>query len=87
MERSELDSVIDKAWERARNVPGYLAELEFRALGVLAFSAPRGGVIVEIGSFKGKSTVALRSLQRFWNLFAAFSRLPNECGVIVRGVG
>jgi hypothetical protein len=77
MERSELDSVIDKAWERARNVPGYLAELEFRALGVLAFSAPRGGVIVEIGSFKGKSTVGLATVAKHFGLGPVVSIDPH----------
>src|SRR5438552_18467452 len=58
----DFDVVIQEAWERAREVPGYIGELEFRALGLLAAAAPPGGVTVEIGSFKGKSTVALASI-------------------------
>jgi len=57
-----FDTIIQEAWERARGVPGYIGELEFRALGLLAAGAPQGGVTVEIGSFKGKSTVALASI-------------------------
>lgn len=44
---------------RARDLQGYIGEKEFRALGLLAAGAPAGGATVEIGSFKGKSTVAL----------------------------
>src|SRR5437588_3955787 len=55
----DLDAVIREAWQQARAVPGYMGESEFRALGLLAACAPGAGAIVEIGSFKGKSTVAL----------------------------
>jgi predicted O-methyltransferase YrrM len=54
-----LDSVLDVAWDSARNIPGFLMEAEARLLGIIAACAPAGGVIVEIGSFKGKSTVML----------------------------
>jgi len=57
-----FDAVIQDAWRRARQVPGFIGELEFRALGLLAAAAPPQGVTVEIGSFKGKSTVALASI-------------------------
>ena len=59
---ANFDTIIQEAWERARTVPGYIGELEFRALGLLAAGAPQSGVTVEIGSFKGKSTVALASI-------------------------
>jgi hypothetical protein len=55
----DFDAVIEEAWRRGRDVPGYLGELEFRALGLLAAGPPANGSIVEIGSFQGKSTVAL----------------------------
>jgi len=58
----DFDAVIQQAWARANDVPGFIGELEFRALGLLAAAAPAGGVTVEIGSFKGKSTVALASI-------------------------
>ncbi len=55
----DLDAVLDAAWAAARNVPGYLMENEARLLGTIAACVPAQGAIVEIGSFKGKSTVML----------------------------
>jgi predicted O-methyltransferase YrrM len=55
----DLDAVLDAAWAAARNVPGYLMENEARLLGTIAACVPTSGAIVEIGSFKGKSTVML----------------------------
>src|SRR5215831_17969300 len=61
-----LEAALDDAWLAAKNVPGFLAEPEARFLGMMAACAPRTGVIVEIGSFKGKSTVMLGKLaQRY----------------------
>ena len=59
---ADFEAVIDGAWQLAHAVPGYIGELEFRALGLLAAGAPGSGAIVEIGSFKGKSMVGLASL-------------------------
>jgi hypothetical protein len=58
----DLEETIDKAWERARNIPGFIVENEARFLALVAACAPPDGVIVEIGSFKGKSTVLLASV-------------------------
>jgi predicted O-methyltransferase YrrM len=55
----DLQSVLGQAWQAADPVPGFLGESEARLLGTMAACVPRGGVIVEIGSFKGKSTVML----------------------------
>jgi predicted O-methyltransferase YrrM len=55
----DLDSVLDAAWKAAGQIPGFLGESEARLLGTVAACVPRGGAIVEIGSFKGKSTVML----------------------------
>lgn len=55
----DLNTVLDEAWAAAKSVPGFLSEAEARFLGMAAACAPVGGAIVEIGSFKGKSTVML----------------------------
>ena len=61
-----MASAADCAWELARGVPGFLGEAEFRALLMLAAAANAAAsepdCIVEIGSFKGKSTVGLATL-------------------------
>jgi predicted O-methyltransferase YrrM len=64
----DVEAVIEKAWQKVRNVPGYLLEEEARFLGLLAACAPGPGVIVEIGSFKGKSTVMLASIAQRYGL-------------------
>lgn len=56
---ADIDQTLESAWQRARLVPGFLGENEARFLGTLAACTPNQGAIVEIGSFKGKSTVML----------------------------
>jgi MMP 1-O-methyltransferase len=56
---ADLETVLNQAWEATQKVPGYLTEKEARFLGVLAACVPAKGAIVEIGSFKGRSTVML----------------------------
>ncbi len=64
----DLDSVLDSAWESVREIPGFLLEQEARFLGMAAACAPPGGGIVEIGSFKGKSTVMLAKVAAHYGL-------------------
>jgi hypothetical protein len=64
----DFESVVDDAWHRACDVPGYIGEMEFRALCLIAAGAPGPGLIVEIGSFKGKSTIGLASLAARYGL-------------------
>lgn len=42
-----------------RRIPGFLTDNEVRFLGTLAARIPAKGLIVEISSYKGKSTVML----------------------------
>ena len=61
-----LEAALDEAWQAAKDVPGFLLENEARFLGMMAACAPRDGVIVEIGSFKGKSAVMLGKLAKHY---------------------
>ena len=58
----DLESATASAWAKANGIPGYIGEKEFRALAMLFAGASLNGVAVEIGSFKGKSTVGLAAL-------------------------
>ena len=64
----DLDAVLEDAWKAARNVPGFLMEGEARLLGTIAACVPAQGLIVEIGSFKGKSTVMLAKVAAHYGL-------------------
>src|SRR5207237_6088831 len=63
-----LAAAIDEAWARVRGAPGFLTEREARFLALVAACAPAQGVILEIGSFKGKSTVGLASVAMRYRL-------------------
>ncbi|HET9784696.1 MAG TPA: class I SAM-dependent methyltransferase [Terriglobales bacterium] len=62
----DFDALVALACRRAAPVAGYMGEHELRGLLMLAAAAPLGPakpeVMVEIGSFKGKSAVALATL-------------------------
>ena len=73
----DFEGVIDDAWQRAHEVPGYIGELEFRALCLLAAGAPGQGLMVEIGSFKGKSTIGLASVAARYGLGPVVSIDPH----------
>lgn len=50
---------IEKYVDKAMSVEGQLSRAEARKLIELAANVPGGSVIVEIGSFRGRSTIAL----------------------------
>jgi predicted O-methyltransferase YrrM len=64
----DLREVLDDAWEATKKVPGFLGEDEARFLGMVAACTPGHGSIVEIGSFKGKSTVMLAKVSKHYGL-------------------
>lgn len=64
----DLDDVLDDAWGAVKEIPGFLVEEEARFLGLIAACAPRDGAVVEIGSFKGKSTVMLAKVAQHYGL-------------------
>lgn len=74
---SELESVVVRACAAARVVPGFLTEVEARMLAVMAACTPGDGAIVEIGSFKGKSTVALATVAAHYGLEPVVSIDPH----------
>lgn len=51
-----------------RAAPGFLTEREARFLALAAAGSPARGVILEIGSYKGKSTVGLASIAAHYGL-------------------
>jgi predicted O-methyltransferase YrrM len=59
---ADFAAASDEAWQRVRAAPGFLSEREARFLALIAAAAPGQGAILEIGSFKGKSTVCLASI-------------------------
>lgn len=75
---SNFETVVDTAWDRAKDVEGYIGDREFRALCMLAAAAPRTGLTVEIGSFKGKSTVGLASIAAAFELGPVVSIDPHN---------
>jgi predicted O-methyltransferase YrrM len=64
----DFRTVSDEAWARVRAAPGLLTEREARFLILAATATPGRGVILEIGSFKGKSTVGLASVAAHYRL-------------------
>jgi predicted O-methyltransferase YrrM len=73
-----LESALDDAWQAAKDVPGFLLENEARFLGMMAACAPRTGVIVEIGSFKGKSAVMLGKIAKHYGIGPIVAIDPHD---------
>jgi hypothetical protein len=74
----DLDVAIASIWNRICDIPGYLGDREFGALAMLSAGAPKTGVTVEIGSFKGKSTTGLALLSAHYNLGPLVSIDPHN---------
>lgn len=73
----DIEAVIENAWQATKDVPGFLGENEARFLGLLAACIPAQGAIVEIGSFKGRSTVMLAKVASHYGLGPVISIDPH----------
>ena len=83
----DLEHVIDEAWEATKDVPGYLVENEARFLGVLAALVPAKGAIVEIGSFRGRSTVMLAKVASHYGLGPIVAIDPHNSPILLPSGG
>jgi predicted O-methyltransferase YrrM len=80
---ADLETVLNEAWEETRKVPGHLAENEARFLGLLAACVPASGTIVEIGSFKGRSTVMLAKVASHYRLDPVVAIDPHNSPILL----
>ena len=64
----DFAAASDEAWSKVRATTGFLTEREARFLLLAAAAAPAEGAILEIGSFKGRSTVGLATIARRYGL-------------------
>jgi predicted O-methyltransferase YrrM len=78
----DLDIVLERSWAEARKVPGHLVENEARFLGLLAACVPVKGSIVEIGSFKGRSTVMLAKIAAHYGLGPIVAIDPHNSPIL-----
>ncbi len=77
MNLGDFPAVCDEGWRRVNGTPGYLAEREARFLMLAAAGAPAAGAIVEIGTFKGRSTVGLAYVAQRYGLGSVVAIDPH----------
>jgi len=80
---TDLRMVLNEAWTETQKVPGHLEENEARFLGMLAACVPALGAIVEIGSFKGKSTVMLAKVASHYDLGPVTAIDPHNSPILL----
>ncbi len=80
---ADLETVLNDAWAETRKVPGHLEENEARFLGLLAAYVPARGTIVEIGSFKGRSTVMLAKVASHYGLGPVVAIDPHNSPILL----
>jgi predicted O-methyltransferase YrrM len=80
---ADLETVLNDAWEETRRVPGHLGENEARFLGLLAACVPAEGTIVEIGSFKGRSTVMLAKVASYYGFEPIVAIDPHNSPILL----
>jgi len=59
-----IEEIVDRGWRLVSSTTGYLSEREARFLMAAAALAPAEGKNLEIGSFKGRSTVGIAYVTR-----------------------
>ena len=67
----KIDGLADRLFTESLAFAGHLSDKEARFLAVLAACVPGEGVILEIGSYKGKSTIILSKAEAAATLSAA----------------
>jgi MMP 1-O-methyltransferase len=80
---ADLKTVLNDAWKETRKVPGHLGESEARFLGLLTACVPARGTIVEIGSFKGRSTVMLAKVASHYGLGPVVAIDPHNSPILL----
>ena len=80
---ADLETVLNDAWQKTQKVPGHLGENEARFLGLLAACTPATGTIVEIGSFKGRSTVMLAAVASHYGLGPVVAIDPHNSPILL----
>ena len=80
---ADLETVLSDAWLETQKVPGHLMENEARFLGLLAACVPARGAIVEIGSFKGRSTVMLAKVASHYGLGPIVAIDPHNSPILL----
>ncbi|MGC0774979.1 MAG: class I SAM-dependent methyltransferase [Candidatus Acidiferrum sp.] len=80
---ADLETFLNDAWEETRKVPGHLTENEARFLGLLAACVPVSGTVVEIGSFKGRSTVMLAKVASHYGFGPVVAIDPHNSPILV----
>jgi predicted O-methyltransferase YrrM len=79
----DLKAVLEDAWGASKEVPGYLLENEAKFLGVLAAITPAKGAIVEIGSYRGRSTVMLAKVAAHYGMGPVVAIDPHNSPILL----
>jgi len=74
-----FDQALNDGWALVRETPGYLTEREARFIMTAIALAPATGLNVEIGSFRGRSTVGLAAIARRYDLGQIVAIDPHNC--------
>lgn len=79
----DLETVLNEGWAETQQVSGHLGKEEAYFLGLLAACVPAKGRIVEIGSFKGRSTVMLAKVASHYDLGQVVAIDPHNSPILL----